>query len=433
MPEVAPLHADHPLRLGRYRLTGRITGMPGSDSVFLGRGPDGSEVSISLLDGDWIAEAAERDRFMAEASAASRVAPLCAARILAGGFDAGHAFLVSEYVAGPSLEDVIASNGPWRGGDLEALAIGTATGLAAVHEAGLVHGKFGPEQVVLGPDGPRVIEFGISPPYGSATPSADMRAWANTVLYAAAGGPADARDLQLLPEPLYSLVDQCLATDPAERPSARSVVAGLLGLAEPFPGVLAEGSRRAAQAARPLLRHPAPPTAPPPARRPRRGVVIWSASIAAGLVVIAVAVVVALQQMPGHDTGKNVAARSSTTPARTATTPTPQSLGTVPTSLAGSWSGQVSQTGPSDVFSVQLRLASGGSAGTVSYSGTSLSCSGSLTVLSSKPGSLKLNQVITHGPCAGGVVLLTPGPNGTAGFSFQGKQGPAATGTLTRG
>jgi eukaryotic-like serine/threonine-protein kinase len=432
MPEVAPLQADHPLRLGRYRLTGRITGMPGSGSVFLGTGPDGSEVSISLLDGDWIAEAAERDRFMAEASAASLVAPLCAARILAGGFDAGHAFLVSEYVAGPSLEDVIASNGPWRGDLLEALAIGTATGLAAVHEAGLVHGKFGPEQVVLGCDGPRVIEFGISPPYGTATPSADMLAWASTVLYAAAGGPADARDLQLLPEPLYSLVDQCLEPDPGQRPSAQSVVAGLLGLAEPFPGVLAEGSRRAAQAARPLQHHPAPPIAPPPARRPRRGVAIWAAGIAAGLVVVAVAVVVALGQMPGHDTGKNVATRSSTAPARTATTPTPQ-LGTVPATLAGSWSGQVSQTGPADVFSVRLRLAAGASAGTVTYSGTSLSCSGSLTVLSSKAGSLKLNQVITHGPCAGGVVLLTPERNGTAVFSFQGKQGPAATGTLTKG
>jgi serine/threonine protein kinase len=429
MPEVAPLQADQPLRLGRYQLTGRITGMPGSGAVFLGRDPDGSEVSISLLDGDWIAEAAERDRFMAEASAARRVAPLCAARILAAGFDAGHAFLVSEYVAGPSLEDLITRDGPWQGDDLEALAIGTATGLAAIHEAGLVHGEFGPEQVVLGLEGPRVIEFGISPPYGAATPSADMRAWADTVLRAAAGGPADTRDLQLLTEPLYSLVQQCLAADPAERPSARSVVAWLLGLNEPSPGVLTEGSRRAAQAARQLPRRLEAP-APPPAPRPRRRVPVWAA-IAVGVAAIAVAVVIALHQMPNNNAPKNVATGKTPTPTQVGAPPRP--LSTVPATLAGSWSGQVSQNGPADVFMVGLSLTSGASTGTVSYSGTSLSCSGSLTVLSSQPGSLRLNQVITHGPCAGGVVLLLAGPGDTARFSFQGKQGPAATGTLTRG
>ena len=71
MPHVTPLHADDPRRVGRYRLTGRIAGMPGAGPVYLARTVDGGEVTITLLDGDWTADPAERDRFAAEANAAS--------------------------------------------------------------------------------------------------------------------------------------------------------------------------------------------------------------------------------------------------------------------------------------------------------------------------------------------------------------------------
>lgn len=429
MPHVTPLQAGDPVRVGRYQLSGRVTGLPHSGSAYLGQAPDGRPFMISLLGGDWIEEAAERDRFTAEASAARRVAPLCAARILDAGFDGRGAFLVSEYVAGPSLHDLITDDGPWKGGYLEAVALGTATGLGAVHDAGLVHGEFGPEYVVLGPEGPRVIEFGISPPYGAATPSADMRAWAYTVLYAAAGGPADARDLGLLPEPLRTLAGRCLAEDPAQRPSARSVVAGLLGLGEPPPGVLTQGSSRAALAA---WRHPRAAAGPP--RRRRRVIAIWSAGITACAVAVVVAVVAMANGLQGHRAATSGPPKPGATPSLTGTNPTgsPSPSATVPSALAGSWSGQVTQNEPADVFTVGVNLTTGASAGTVHYSGTSLSCAGNLTVLAASPGSLRLSQVITHGPCAGGTILLTVDPGGRVGFSFRGKQGPAANGTLRK-
>src|SRR6516225_7593745 len=154
MPHVTPLHADDPRRVGRYRLTGRIAGMPADDPahlgsapngfagmpadgpVYLGQSPEGGEVAVRLLEADWIGDGAERDRFAAEAKAACRVAPFCAAQFLGAGFESDRAFLVSEYVAGPSLEEFVAEEGPWEGRDLLALAIGTATGLAAIHQAG---------------------------------------------------------------------------------------------------------------------------------------------------------------------------------------------------------------------------------------------------------------------------------------------------------
>ena len=249
MPQQSPLHPGDPRRIGRYRVGARITGVPSDDPIFIGLAPDGSEVAISLIRGEWARDPAARDRFAAEAAVAKRVPPFCAARVLDAGLDGTGAFLVSEYVPGPSLLELVASDGVRRAHEVEAIAIGMATGLASVHQAGLVHGNFGPEYVIMADAGPpRVIEFGITPPYGTATPSADMLAWAETVIFATAGRPpASLDDVNLLPEELREPVGVCLGSAPSERPAARTVIQLLLGDAEPAAGLLAEGSRRAAR------------------------------------------------------------------------------------------------------------------------------------------------------------------------------------------
>jgi len=437
MPHVTPLLADDPRRVGRYRLTGRIAGMHADGPVYLGRSPEGGEVAVRLFKVDSIGDGAERDRFAAEAKAACRVAPFCAAQILGAGFEGGHAFLVSEYVAGPSLEEFVAEEGPWEGRDLLALAIGTATGLAAIHQAGLVHGDFGPEHVVLGPEGPRVVGFGITPPYGIATPAADLRAWVHTVLYAAAGGtadPEDPEDLALLPEPLRTLAVRCMSADPGDQPSARSLVLTLLGDDHPPAGVLGEGSR---QAARVLVR-PAAQAADPdplPVRKRRSAAAWWVAGVAVCLAaIVAVILFVQSQDSRSPSAAKPPAsdgpAAASSGPSPSAPLPTPAVR--VPAALAGTWSGQVSQTNPTDVFQAQVYLAPGAKPGTVHYSGASFSCAGNLVPVSDSAGNLKLDQAIVQGPCAAGVVTVSRGPGNTLQFSFKGKQGPMATGTLDK-
>lgn len=439
MPNVTPLHADDPSRVGRYKLGGRIAGMPVAGPVYLARTVDGSGVTITMVGGDWTGEGAgaARDRFTAEANAARRVAPFCAARILGAGFDGDQAFLVSHYVAGPSLREFVTEEGPWEGDDLEALAIGMATGLAAIHQAGLVHGEFGPDHVVLGVDGPRVIEFGITPPYGAATPAADLRAWAFTVLYAAAGGPAVPADLEMLPEPLRTLTTECMSTGPGDRPTARSIVLELLGVSDPPAGVLGEGSRRAERAAvRPV---PPPETrlAPVPRRTaPRRAVTIWWA---VGIAVCILAIAVAIRAAQNQSAPQAAATKPAPTdqpsarPTHSDRPPgSPAPPPSVPSSLAGTWSGQVTQNAPFDVFSVQVTLFSTG--GSVHYTGSSFACSGELSLVSSLASTLKLNQGIVQGQnkCSDGVVTISQGPQNTLHFSFQGKSGPAATGTLAR-
>jgi serine/threonine protein kinase len=437
MPHVAPLHASDPRRLGRYRLTGRIAGMRTDGPVYLGQTPEGSEVSISMLEGDWAAGGAARDRFTAEANAASRVAPFCAARILGAGFEGGHAFLVREYVAGPSLLELVSDEGAWEGAELEALAIGTATGLAAIHQAGLVHGDFGPDYVVLSANGPRVIEFGITPPYGAATPSADMRAWAHTMLFTAAGGPADPadpEDLNLLPEPLRALVIQCTSADPGDQPSARSAVIELIGDDDPPAGVFGEGARRARLAA----------AAPPPesaraeqARRPggRRGVAIWwVAGVAVCILAIAVAIRFA-QSQSGQPSATKPTPSQRATASTTGGTTTPTPSVTVPASLGGTWTGQISQSSQSGTFNatVAVTLTAGAPGGTVRYTGP-FTCTDDLSLVSDSFGVLTLHQGVVKGPCQPGVVTLSPASGGGSGltFNFKGKGAPAATGTLQK-
>ena len=252
MPHPAPLRSGDPVRVGRYQLTGRLAGIPSDDPIFIGAGPDGMQVAITVLSGDWALDAAARDRFAAEAAVAKSVPPFCAARVLDAGLDGTQAYLVGEYVQGQSLLELVSADGVRRGQDLAAVAIGMATGLASVHQAGLVHGNFGPEFVIMAPGGPpRVVEFGITPPYGAATPAADMLAWAQTVVFAASGHPAAALDdLDVLPDHLRGPVERCLDPEPAGRPAARAVVQSLLGSQDLPAGVLAEGSRRAVRPAR---------------------------------------------------------------------------------------------------------------------------------------------------------------------------------------
>jgi serine/threonine protein kinase len=433
MSKVMPLQAGDHRRMDRYRLTGRFEDRPSADGaippVFLAKTPDGSTVVVSLLPRERVVDAAARDRFAAEARVARRVAPFCAARILDAGVEGDDPYIVTEHVPGLSLAEVVGDEGPLPGPALEAVAIGTATGLAAIHQAGLVHGAFGPDHVILGPDGPRVTHFSINPPYGPATPAADMLAWAHTVMFSALGRPpVGPQDLAALPENLRAAAAACVTPDPAGRPAARAVLAQLLGRYDPTAGLLAEGAKQARAAARVPV--------PASSRRRERGLrrsrsraVMWVMACATCLVAIAVATVYITRH---HPSATAAAASSSPLPGSSTALPQPVPSVTVPVALTGKWQGTVHQTSPVLTVTVQISLPAGSSAGTIAY--PELSCSGGLTLVSVTAGGITLDQTIDTGQknCPNGVIRLKPLPTGSLAFTFQRRSGISPAGILTR-
>jgi serine/threonine protein kinase len=261
-----PLRDTDPREVGVYRLLGRL-GEGGQGVVFLAVGPTGSQAAVKLLPST--TDPQVRSRFLKEVAAAQRVARFCTAQVLDAGIFERRPFIVSEYVSGPSLVELLEQFGPRGGAALERIAVATLTALGAVHAAGMVHRDFKPANVLLGPDGPVVIDFGLAAVPGmtttghsgqaalgtpafmapeqlagtKVTAAADMWSWAVTMVFAGTGElPFKGESLTAtafailhsepkvgrLPEPLGSLVHRCLNKDPAVRPSARGALAELV-------------------------------------------------------------------------------------------------------------------------------------------------------------------------------------------------------------
>ncbi|MEO3829851.1 serine/threonine-protein kinase [Actinomadura sp. B10D3] len=333
MPQTGPLRQGDPTTLGGYRMVRRL-GEGGQGVVLLGESDAGRQVAVKLLQGRLSRDAGgwehARKNFAKELAAAQRVDPFCTARIISADVEGDVPYIVSEYIEGHSLRDAVADYGPLAGTALNRLAIGTVTALTAIHAAGIVHRDFKPGNVILGPDGPRVIDFGVArvhDPDASMTggvvgtpaymapeqlkglrpgPAADVFAWAATVVYAATGRPPfgqdviaavmqrilhEEPDLRFLDGPLRSLVAVCLSKDPEHRPSAREVLMHLLGHGD-LPAAtgadaataLQEGTAAAAPdgvdvTAAPYTAPPSPSTQTAPARG-GRGSAVVSAMVA---------------------------------------------------------------------------------------------------------------------------------------------------------
>src|SRR6201995_2946809 len=112
MPEMLALRDSDPHQVGAYRLLGRL-GEGGQGVVFLAEDPDGSPAAVKLLAPT--TDPQVRSRFLKEVAAAQRVARFCTAQVLDAGIFERRPFIVSEYVSGPSLVEVVEQFGP-RGG-----------------------------------------------------------------------------------------------------------------------------------------------------------------------------------------------------------------------------------------------------------------------------------------------------------------------------
>ena len=156
-----PLEPGDPARLGRFELLGRL-GEGGQGVVYLGRGTGPSEERVAVKVLRSSADAMVLERLARELAAVNQIQPFVTARVIEATTDGTRRYVVSEFIDGPSLQERIDATGPLAEGELLRLAVGTATALTAIHGAGVVHRDFKPANVLLGPDGPRVVDFGIA-------------------------------------------------------------------------------------------------------------------------------------------------------------------------------------------------------------------------------------------------------------------------------
>ncbi|WP_232383081.1 serine/threonine-protein kinase [Actinomadura violacea] len=371
MTRSKPLTSRDPERIGEHSLLGRL-GEGGQGVVYLAEDPSGRQVALKVLHD----RGGSRDGFLRETSAARKVAPFCTAEILHVGEDDDLPYVVTELIDGPSLRELVDEKGPQDGPALYRLAIGTATALAAIHQAGVVHRDFKPGNVLVGPDGPRVIDFGIArsmdatltatssivgtPSYMAPEqlagepvgPPADVFAWGATIAYAANGRPPYGQDtipavmnrivkgkpdLGGLTGPLRDLVAESLHKDPSRRPESRGLLLRLLEHSQgPIAAseALAEGRALAMADDRTLANRTARWATAPRPTRPLFQRRVLLAGIATATVLLVLTTALAVRQAPSG--------RSAASP-RTTGAAAPPAQPTAPKDVAAAVEQAVSQ------------------------------------------------------------------------------------------
>ena len=119
----------------------------------------GGEAALKLVD---TSDAGARVRLSREVAALQALRHPAVPRVLDAELDDEDAFVVSEFIDGPSLSQHVRARGPLPSGQVAELASALAGALAAVHAAGVVHRDVTPANVLLGRTGPVLIDFGIS-------------------------------------------------------------------------------------------------------------------------------------------------------------------------------------------------------------------------------------------------------------------------------
>ncbi|CNG34649.1 serine/threonine protein kinase [Mycobacterium tuberculosis] len=250
-------------RIGHYSVL-QTLGEGGMGVVYLGADPEGRNVAIKVLRPAVAGDATARRRLAREVDSMRRVHSPHVAEILDADVTADQPYIVTQYVPGRTLEEVVEDGGPIYGPGLQRLGVGLASALSAIHGAGIVHRDLKPGNVMLVDGEPVVIDFGIAqaadatrltatgmvigtPGYlapeiiegEDAGPPSDVHAWAGTVAYAATGRPPfgsgtfesifykimqGTPDLDGVPDALLPVLRSAMARHPAERPTAVGLV-----------------------------------------------------------------------------------------------------------------------------------------------------------------------------------------------------------------
>jgi serine/threonine protein kinase/outer membrane protein assembly factor BamB len=258
-----------PPYVGPFRVLARL-GRGGFGTVYAcAHGRSGELAAVKVVH-PHLADSVEfLSRFAGEVAAIKRVRSDFVPRLIDEKSTDEPAWLATELIPGRSLDRVVKQCGPLPETAVWCLGAGIAEALAAIHGAQLVHRDLKPHNVLLVPDRPWIIDFGLAhlsdlphqsssrlpmATYQYAAPeqlkigllgagvAADIFALGATLLFAATGHPPHEADSQEqlfvrasngqpnlagLPGPLYGLVESCLLRSPEARPSLTELRAEL--------------------------------------------------------------------------------------------------------------------------------------------------------------------------------------------------------------
>lgn len=252
-----------PVRIGRYRLTGRL-GAGGMGTVYLGSTPGGRPVAIKVISDQFQDEPQALERFRREVNTLHTVRSAYSASLIDCGLDAPPYWFATEYVPGRTLHSAVRASGPLPERLCLSLLAALAEGLSDIHDHDILHRDVKPQNVILSPVGPQLIDFGIARGAGQSaltqvghtagTPgftapeaflgqqtgvAADVFALGATVAFAATGRPpyGDGAfsavayrtvhgeiDLDEVGPELAEILAACTDRDPAKRPAPDRIV-----------------------------------------------------------------------------------------------------------------------------------------------------------------------------------------------------------------
>jgi serine/threonine protein kinase len=261
-----PARSRGPARLGSYRLVEEI-GEGGMGVVHLALDPRGRAVAIKVLRPHVADDGDARQRLAREVETLSLVRDDRVASVIDADVMGPRPYVVTRYVPGPSLDEVVEQEGALDPESLLRLARGMAEAIRVIHDCGVVHRDIKPGNVLLEDGEPVLIDFGIAhlqddvrhtvgglvmgtPGYlspelveGAAiTDATDWWGWAATITYAASGRPPFGRgrmeavlsrvrggevDLAGVDPRLVPLLRASLSPDPGARPHAGDVIDAL--------------------------------------------------------------------------------------------------------------------------------------------------------------------------------------------------------------
>jgi serine/threonine protein kinase len=244
----------------------RLIASGGSSDVYEATDSEGHSVALKVFtlaskSGKGLSAIVER-----EAASLKRIKGGRVAQILEVNAAATPPFIAMEFVAGETLLETVEKQ-PLAGLSLQTFVEGLVAAIVDLHGAGVIHRDLKPQNVILGPEGIKVVDLGISaisenvntstrlnlsgtPGWLSpeqaigakVSPATDVFNLGLLIAYASSGshpfgqGKPDAMiyrivnqepDLSLVQPQYQEIVDACLQKDPEARPSIRTLAHAL--------------------------------------------------------------------------------------------------------------------------------------------------------------------------------------------------------------